>query len=53
MNRESETVAAIDRRLVQTEKRLLERLEQSDNSNAAYWGQHDEALMRNKSLSRV
>lgn len=53
LNRETETVAALDRRLAQTEKLLLERLDQSDNSNAAYWGQHDDALMRNKPLSMV
>lgn len=53
INRETETVAAIDQRLVRTERLLLERLEQSDNSNAAYWGQHDDALQRNKSLSNV
>ncbi|MFN5940765.1 MAG: hypothetical protein ACK44C_10425 [Polaromonas sp.] len=50
-NRETDTVTALDRRLVRTERLLLERLEQSDNSNAAYWGQHDDALLRNKSLS--
>ena len=53
LNRETETVAALDRRLAQTERLLLERLEQSDNSNAAYWGQHDDALLRNKSLGKV
>ena len=50
-NRETDTVTALARRLVRTERLLLERLEQSDNSNAAYWGQHDDALLRNKSLS--
>lgn len=50
INRDSDTVAAIDRRLAQTEKLLLNRLEQSDNSNAAYWGQHDDALLRNRPL---
>ncbi len=53
LNRETETVAALNQRLAQTEKLLLERIEQSDNSNAAYWGQHDDALMRSKSLTRV
>ena len=50
INRDSDTVAAIDRRLAQTEKLLLNRLEQSDNTNAAYWGQHDDALLRNRPL---
>ena len=45
-NQGNETVAAIDRRILQTEKLLLQRLEQTDNTNAAYWGQHDDALMR-------
>lgn len=53
MNREIGMVSALDRRLVRTEKLLLERLEQSDNSNAAYWGQHDDGLQRNRSLSKV
>ena len=53
MNREAETFAALDRRLTQAEKLLLERLDQSDNSNAAYWGQHDDALMRSKRLSTL
>jgi hypothetical protein len=46
MNRETETVTALDRRLALTEKLLLQRIEQSDNTTAAYWGQHDDALMR-------
>jgi uncharacterized integral membrane protein len=46
-NRETETIANLDRRMAQTEKHLLQRLEQSDNTNAAYWGQHDDALARN------
>ena len=53
LNRETETIATLDRRLAQTERLLLERLEQSDNSNAAYWGHHDDALLRNKALGRV
>lgn len=53
MNREIGMVSALDRRLVRTEKLLLERLEQSDNSNAAYWGQHDDGLQRNKLFSKV
>lgn len=51
INRDSDTVAAIDSRMLKTEKLLLQRLEQSDNSNAAYWGQHDDALVRNRSLT--
>ncbi len=53
INRDSDTLAAIDSRMLKTEKLLLQRLEQSDNSNAAYWGQHDDALMRNERLSTV
>ena len=53
LNREAETIAALDRRLAQSERLLLERLDQSDNSNAAYWGQHDDALMRTKRLSTL
>ena len=53
INRDSDTVAALDRRLAHTEKLFLQRLEQSDNSNAAYWGQYDDALLRNKPLSMV
>ena len=48
ISRDKETLVAVDRRMVQTESLLMKRLEQSDNSNAAYWGQHDDALMRNK-----
>ena len=47
-NQGNDTIAAIDRRIMQTEKLLLQRLEQTDNSNAAYWGQHDDALMRKR-----
>ena len=47
-NQGNDTVSAIDRRIMQTEKRLLQRLEQTDNTNAAYWGQHDDALMRKR-----
>jgi uncharacterized integral membrane protein len=46
MNRSSDAIAATDHRLTQTEILLLKRLEQLDNSNAAYWGQHDDALRR-------
>ena len=47
-NQNKDTVTAMDRRITQSEKLLLQRLDQSDNSNAAYWGQHDDALARNK-----
>ena len=49
-NNSNDTVAAIDRRIMQTEKLLLQRLEQTDNTNAAYWGQHDDALVRNRTV---
>ena len=49
-NQGNDTVAAIDRRMMQTEKLLLQRLEQTDNTNAAYWGQHDDALVRNRTV---
>ena len=48
LNQANGTMAAIDRRIMQTEQLLLQRLDQSDNSNAAYWGQHDDALARNR-----
>ena len=51
LNQGNETVAAMNRRMMQTEMLLLERLEQSDNTNAAYWGQHDDALLRNRPLN--
>lgn len=51
INRDSDALAALERRLTETEKRLLERLEQTDNTAAAYWGQHDDALMRRKPQS--
>ena len=51
LNQGNETVAAMNRRMMQTEMLLLERLEQSDNTNAAYWGQHDDALPRNRPLN--
>jgi uncharacterized integral membrane protein len=53
MKRESEATATMDRRMAQTEKLMLQRLEQSDNSTAAYWGQHDDALMRIRPLTTV
>lgn len=53
MNRDSDAVAALDLRLERTEKLLLQRLEQSDNSNAAYWGQHDDALLRSRPLNTL
>ena len=49
-NQGNDTVAAIDRRMMQTEKLLLQRLEQTDNTNAAFWGQHDDALVRNRTV---
>ena len=49
-NQGNDTVAAIDRRMMQTEKLLLQRLEETDNTNAAYWGQHDDALVRNRTV---
>ncbi len=45
------TVAAFNHRLAQTENLLLKRLEQSDNTNAAYWGQQDDALRRSRPLN--
>ena len=51
LNQGNETVAAMNRRMMQTEMLLLERFEQSDNTNAAYWGQHDDALLRNRPLN--
>ena len=51
VDREGAALAAMDRRVSQTEKRLLERLEQTDNTTAAYWGQHDDALLRRKTLN--
>lgn len=51
INRESETLAALNARLLKTEKIMLDRLEQSDNSSAAYWGQYGDTLARNKSLN--
>ena len=46
INQSSDAVVAMDRRMTHTEKLLLNRLDQSDNSNAAYWGQHGDALLR-------
>ena len=51
IDRDTTATASFDRRLALTEKLMLERLEQSDNSNAAYWGQHNDALMRNRPSS--
>ncbi|MGB4115761.1 MAG: hypothetical protein WBK51_04340 [Polaromonas sp.] len=53
LTRDSDAVAVMDSRLAQTEKLLLHRMDQSDNSAAAYWGQHDDALLRNRPLSSV
>ena len=52
MNQGSDTIAAFDRRMKQTENLLLQRLEQSDNSNAAYRGQQDDALLRNRPFNQ-
>ena len=49
-NQGNDMVAAIDRRMMQTEKLLLQRREQTDNTNAAYWGQHDDALVRKRTV---
>ena len=51
LNQANGTVAAMDRRIMQTEQLLLQRFDQSDNSNAAYWGQQDDALARNQLLN--
>ena len=48
-----DTLVALEARLAQTEKLLLNRLEQSDNTTAAYWGQNDDALMRSRSLNTL
>lgn len=48
-----DTIATMEARLAQTEKLLLNRLEQSDNTNAAYWGQHDDALMPNRPMNTL
>lgn len=47
-NQSKDVVNAMDRRLAQTEKFMLQRLDQSDNTNSAYWGQHDDALSRGR-----
>lgn len=47
-NQNKDLVTAMDRRLAQTEKFMLQRLDQTDNTNAAYWGQQDDALSRNR-----
>ena len=52
MNQGSDTITAFDRRMKQTENLLLQRLEQSDNSNAAYWSQQDDALLRNRPFNQ-
>lgn len=44
----AEAKTAAEQRMTQMERTLLERLEQIDNTNAAYWGQHDDALARNR-----
>lgn len=52
-NRESSALTAFDSRLQRTEKLVLDRLEKSDNSSAAYWGQHGDSLMRNRPLNSL
>ena len=47
-HRDSDTLAAMYISMAETEKRLLERMEQTDNTAAAYWGEHDDELMRGK-----
>ncbi len=44
INRDVLNTAAIDHRLSQTEALVLHRLDQSDNTTAAYWGQHTDAM---------
>ena len=46
INRDALNKAAIDQRFSQTEKMLLHRLDQSDNTAAAYWGQYTDSLAR-------
>ena len=47
-HRDSDTLAAMYISMAETEKRLLDRMEQTDNTAAAYWGEHDDELMRGK-----
>ena len=53
INREALTKAAIDHRLSQTEAMVLQRLDQSDNTAAAYWGQHSDSLAREARAARI
>lgn len=52
VNRGTVSTAAIDRRLSQTEALVLHRLDQSDNTTAAYWGQHTDGLAREAKAAR-
>ena len=52
INRDALTKAAIEHRLSQTEALVLHRLDQSDNTSAAYWGQHTDALARDTRAAR-
>ena len=52
INRDALNKAAIDQRLSQTEKMLLHRLDQSDNTAAAYWGQYTDSLARETQPAR-
>jgi uncharacterized integral membrane protein len=52
VNRDALTTAAIDHRLSQTEALVLHRMDQSDNTAAAYWGQHSDSLMREARTAR-
>ena len=51
-SREALTKVAIDHRLSQTEAMVLHRMDQSDNTAAAYWGQHTDALARETRAAR-
>ena len=53
INRETLSKIAIDHRLAQTETLLLHRLDQSDNTAAAYWGQQTDALARDARSARI
>ena len=51
--REQSVASAFSERLAQTQAVLISRLEQSDNSTAAYMGQLSDQLERNPQLPRV
>ena len=52
INRDALHTTAIDNRLSQTEAMVLHRLDQSDNTTAAYWGQHTDSLARETRAAR-